>query len=105
MSSRSRPVRSTWLSLRSAWVKTSLATVTQSNRFAAGMFLVQLMSGENEDADGAAGLAPGNSSVVMGYLNYRLSGPRLADGGPRASCMIDPEGEFDQIQRGERNES
>jgi hypothetical protein len=52
--------------LRSAWVKTSFATVTQSNRFATGTFLVQLMSGENDDADGAAGLAPGNSSVVMG---------------------------------------
>jgi hypothetical protein len=38
----------------------------QSNRFAAGMFLVQLMSGKNEGADGAPGFAPGNSSVDMG---------------------------------------
>ena len=40
----------------------------QSNRFAVGMFLVQLISGENEDMDGAAGFAPGNSSVVMGSI-------------------------------------
>jgi hypothetical protein len=52
--------------LRSASVNTSLATVTQSNRFADGMFLVQLISGENEDVDGAAGFAPGNSRVVIG---------------------------------------
>jgi len=36
------------------------------------MFLVQLISGENDDVDGAAGFAPGNSSVVMGSFNYRL---------------------------------
>jgi hypothetical protein len=33
------------------------------------------MSGENVDAGGAAGLVPGNSSVVMGSFNYRLDGP------------------------------
>jgi hypothetical protein len=32
------------------------------------------MSGKNEDAGGAAGFAPGNSSVVMGSINYRLDG-------------------------------
>src|SRR5665213_2892302 len=79
MRSRSSPVRSTWLSLRSACVKTSLATVTQSNRFADGMFLVQLISGENGDVDGAAGFAPGNSSVVMGSFNYRLERPRAKE--------------------------
>ncbi len=79
MRSRSSPVRSTWLSLRSASVKTSLATVMQSNRFAGGMFLVQLISGENDDVDGAAGFAPGNSSVVMGSFNYRLERPRASE--------------------------
>src|ERR1700722_144714 len=76
MPSRSSPVRSTWLSLRSACVKTSLATAMQSNRFDAGMFLVQLISGENDDVDGAAGFAPGNSRGVMGSFNYRLERPR-----------------------------
>jgi hypothetical protein len=53
--------------LRSACVKTSLATVMQSNRFVEGTLLVQLISGINGDVDGAAGFVPGNSSVVIGY--------------------------------------